>query len=71
MQKFSWNMQRTILKVNMLYFVSAIAKIWHNQKANEMGFWISFKKKVFFFFQSKSASNFYLSLTFMPENLIR
>ena len=56
-------MQDTILKVNMLYFISAIVK-----KTKGMGFYISFEKKqVFFFFQNKFPTTFYLSLIFMPD----
>ena len=47
MQNFSWNMQDIILKVNMLYFLSAIVKIWHIQKTKGLGFCISFDKKKF------------------------
>ena len=35
-----------------------------------MDFWMSLEKQVFSFFQSKFATNFYLSLIFMPENLL-
>ena len=47
MQNFSWNMKERILNVNMLYFISAIVKIWHSQKTKGMGFCICFEKTSF------------------------
>ena len=41
MQNISWKMEDKILNVNMLYFISAIVKIWHSQKTKGMGFYIS------------------------------
>ena len=58
MQNFSWNMKERILNVNMLYFISAIVKIWHSQKTKGMGFCICFEKTSFLL----------LSKSFLKEN---